>query len=194
MVFETTLSRGGERANTMPHPYSQSFKENMVQRLTGRDRISAAALAEEVGVAQSSLSRWLREARNLVGMKKRNPDPNEAKSTREWSEEEKLRVVVEATGLSDDELGVFLRREGLHDSQLKQWRETILSALRERGKPKISKRERAALKRNKQLERELTRKDKALAEVTALLALKKKLEALLGDEDENTPRKSGNRR
>ena len=178
----------------MPHPYSQSFKENMVRRMTGRDRITATALAEEVGVAQSSLSRWLKEARNLDGMKKRNTDPNQAKSTREWSEEEKLRVIVEATGLSDEELGAFLRREGLHDSQLRQWRETILGALRERGKPKSSKRERAAAKRIKQLERELTRKDKALAEVTALLALKKKLDALLGDEDESTPRKSGNRR
>jgi hypothetical protein len=127
-------------------------------------------------------------------MKNEKRNANKEKSTREWTEEEKLRVVVEAMGLSDEELGAFLRREGLHEAQLKQWRETILGALRERGKPKISKRERAAIKRNKQLERELTRKDKALAEVTALLALKKKLEALLGDEDENTPRKSGNRR
>jgi hypothetical protein len=127
-------------------------------------------------------------------MKNEKNDPNKAKSTREWTEEEKLRVVVKSMELSEEELGAFLRREGLHESQLKQWRETVLGALRQRGRPKVSKREKAAAKRIKQLERELTRKDKALAEVTALLALKKKLEALLGEEDENTPRKSGNRR
>jgi len=176
----------------MPQPYSQSFKENMVRRLTGPDRISAAALAEEVGVAQSSLSRWLREARNLDGMKKSNTDPNKAKSTREWSAGEKLRVVLEARGLSDEDLGAFLRREGLHEAQLKQWLEAVTAALSDRSRPKASKREKAAAKRIKQLERELSRKDKALAEVTALLALKKKLNALLGDEGESTPRKSGN--
>jgi transposase-like protein len=174
-------------------PYPQSFKESMVQRLTGPDRISAAALAEEVGVAQSSLSRWLREARTLGRMKNEKTDPNKAKSTREWTEEEKLRIVAKAMELSDEKLGAFLRREGLHESQLKQWRETLVAALRERGRSKASKREKAAAKRIKKLERELRRKDKALAEVTALLALKKKLDALLGDEDENTRRKSGNR-
>ena len=45
-------------------------------------------------------------------------------------------------------------------------------------------------KRAEQLERELNRKDKALAEVTELLALKKKLEMLLGDEDESTTPRS----
>lgn len=174
-------------------PYSQSFKDSMVQRLVGPHAISAAALAEEVGVAQSSLSRWLREARTLGRMKNEKTDPTKAKSTREWTEEEKLRVVAKAAELTDEELGAFLRKEGLHESQLNQWREAVVAALRERGKPKVSKREKAAAKRIKKLEREVRRKDKALAEVTALLALKKKLDALLADEDENTPRKIGSR-
>ena len=190
-IFETVLLRGGERAEAMP--YSQSFKESMVQRMTGPNRVSAAALAEDVGVAQSSLSRWLREARTLARMKNEKTNPNKAKSTREWTEEEKLRIVVQAMELSDEELGAFLRREGLHESQLKQWRETVVAALRDRGRPKASKREKAAAKRIKKLEKELTRKEKALAEVTALLVLKKKLDALLGDEGESTLRKSGNR-
>ena len=171
-------------------PYPQAFKESMVRRLTGPNAISAARLAEEVDVAQSSLSRWLREARRLGPMKNEKTNPNKEKSTREWTEEEKLRIVVKSMELSDEELGAFLRKEGLHESQLKQWRETVVAALSEGGRPKVSKREKAAAKRIKRLERELTRKEKALAEVTALLALKKKLEALLGDEDENTPRKS----
>ena len=43
----------------MAQPYSQSFKERRVRRLTGPDRISATALAEEVGVSQTSLSDFL---------------------------------------------------------------------------------------------------------------------------------------
>ena len=38
-------------------------------------------------------------------------------------------------------------------------------------------------KKNKELERELRRKDKALAEMSALVVLKKKVVALWGDEE-----------
>ena len=45
-------------------------------------------------------------------------------------------------------------------------------------------------KRIKELERELVRKDKALAETAALLVLKKKMALLWGDGDDDTPPKS----
>jgi hypothetical protein len=45
-------------------------------------------------------------------------------------------------------------------------------------------------KKVRELERDLDRKNKALAEVTALLALQKKVQAIWGDGDENTPPKS----
>ena len=47
------------------------------------------------------------------------------------------------------------------------------------------------LGRIKELERELRRKDKALAETAALLVLKKKVQAIWGDEDDDTEPKSG---
>jgi cell fate (sporulation/competence/biofilm development) regulator YlbF (YheA/YmcA/DUF963 family) len=46
-------------------------------------------------------------------------------------------------------------------------------------------------KKVRELERELYRKDKALAEVTALLALKKKVQELWGDEDGSTTERNG---
>ena len=99
------------------------------------------------------------------------------------SAQEKLRLVMEAAALSDEELGEFLRREGIHEGQLELWRAAALGALGEGEKKRKRSPER---QRIKQLEKELNRKDKALAEVTALLALKKKLETLLGDEDDDT--------
>ena len=102
---------------------------------------------------------------------------------------EKLRLVKEAAELPEEELGAFLRRNGLHEAQLEEWRhkveEAALGALE---KSKKGRRQASPeAKRIRELERELNRKDKALAEVTALLALKKKLEALLGDGDDDTP-------
>lgn len=42
--------------------YAAGFKTRMVQRMAGREGISATALAKEVGVSQDTLSRWIREA------------------------------------------------------------------------------------------------------------------------------------
>ena len=105
---------------------------------------------------------------------------------------EKLRLVKEAAELSEEELGAFLRRNGLHESQLEEWRRKVEeAALGALVKSKKSRRQQSPeAKRIRELERELNRKDKALAEVTALLALKKKLEALLGDGDDNTSSRS----
>jgi len=53
-------------------------------------------------------------------------------------------------------------------------------------KEKKQREELAELKRkNKELERELRRKDKALAETAALLALKKRAEAIWGDDEDD---------
>lgn len=166
--------------------YNDGFKSRMVQRMAGSEQISANALSQEVGVAQSTLSRWLREARtvpSMGGSKSGSSKKPAARSTRQWTAEEKLRVVSEASGLSEDELGAFLRREGLHSSQLEAWRKQAVDAL---ASQRPSRKKSPEKQRVKELEREVGRKDKALAEVTALLALSKKVQLLLGDAGDDT--------
>jgi transposase-like protein len=122
-----------------------------------------------------------------MSKKKEPPSPE---SPRDWPFEKKLRVVYEALSLSDAELGEFLRREGLHEVQLREMYEAVEEALGRKKKP--SKKDKSQAKKIKKLEKELLRKEKALAEVTALLVLKKKLDAyFLGDEDGATPKKNG---
>ena len=171
--------------------YSQGFKARMVQRMVGSEALTATALSRDVGIAQPTLSRWVRQARRLPRMnnEKNNPTP----SRRTWTAEEKVRVVLEAAAISDDELGAFLRREGLHEARLMEWRTCVIAggidAMRNRNR-KASKRTPEA-KKIRELERELHRKDKALAEVAALLALKKKVQEIWGDEDDSIPTRRG---
>ncbi len=180
----------GGRSKDTSLQYSNGFKSRMVQRLTGPDRVSASKLAVEVGLSQPTISRWLREAANNEKREKRiveNPQahrvsPNNLPAT------EKFRLVMEASGLPDSELGAFLRRHGLHESQIKEWRQAALAALQT--PKKVRSRQSPEAKRVVELQRELGRKDKALAEITALLALKKKLALLLGDEDDDTMHRS----
>ena len=93
----------------------------MLRRLIGPDAVSANALAREVGVGQTMLSRWLRESRTV--------EPMSTSKKKQWTGAEKLRVVIEARGLSETELGALLRREGLHESDLLAWQAAAEAAL-----------------------------------------------------------------
>jgi transposase-like protein len=106
----------------------------------------------------------------------------------DWSAAERLRVIAQASLLSEAELGAFLRREGLHEETLQQWRASALEGL---SPERVSRsREKATAKQVRELERQLRRKDKALAETAALLVLQKKVQAIWGDEDDSTDPKS----
>jgi len=145
--------------------YSASLKATMVRRMSGPDAVSANALAEETGLSQTTLSRWLREAGgDKVSAMKRKKRP------RDRSAEERLALLVQAAALREEDLGAFLRREGVHQAHLDEWRATALKALGEsaKGKPKPEARQ------LRELKKELHRKEKALAEAAALLVLKKK--------------------
>jgi transposase len=169
--------------------YSEAFKRKLVQRMLLPNGPSANQLSQEVGVNQPTLSRWLREATTLGPVTKRRKPPTaktrplEQKRPEDRSPDEKLRLVMEASVLSEAELGEFLRRHGLHEADLASWRESALSALS--GGAPIQSRT-GETKRVRELEKELRRKDKALAETAALLVLQKKVRAIWGDGDEDT--------
>jgi hypothetical protein len=121
-----------------------------------------------------------------MGRVKRIPPASDrdARRPEDWSAEERLRVVVEASRLSNEELGAFLRREGIHEATLAEWKASVLEAL---GSPKKVS---SDTKRVRELEKQIRRKDKALAETAALLVLQKKVQAIWGDEDDDTGRKN----
>lgn len=161
--------------------YSAKFREKMVAKMTGPTARSATSLSKEVGVAQATLSRWLNEAK-LGRMS------NEERGRRKrWTPEEKLRVVHEAWATTDDDLGALLRREGLHEADLKRFRDEVETAALEGMRAKGRKGRRGLSpeqKRMRKLEKELKRKEKALAEAAALLVLRKKAEAFFLSEEE----------
>lgn len=166
--------------------YSEAFKRKMVQRMLGPGAKTATELSDEVRVHQSTLSRWLRQASTLRGMERDKP-PAPPPSTKVRTAQDKLRIVLAAAGCAPDELGALLRREGLHEADLAAWREAMTAALDD-AKPEAGAGKGAVQsERIRHLERELQRKDKALAEAAALLVLQKKVRALWGDEGDDTP-------
>lgn len=174
--------------------YTDTFKARMVRRMLGPNAVSANALESEVGVPQPTLSRWLRETASFRAMERKSkpPSPRKAdppeKRPQDWTPEEKLRAVVETLDLEGEALGEYLRRHGIHREQLIQW-QGLAKASMER--PSAKARSNGDAKRIKELERELRKKEKALAETAALLVLRKKVNALWGDGDDDTDERSG---
>lgn len=157
----------------MAKPYSVAFKRKMVERLVGRHAVSACELARETGVSQEALSRWLRQARRLP------PMSSPHRLTKTLTLARKLEVLTHGSKLEGAELTAYLQREGVAFSDFESWRLALAEGGTSAG---------AATRRIRVLERELARKDKALAEAAALLVLKKKVDLLYGvDEDDDTP-------
>lgn len=174
--------------------YSDNFRKRMVEKMTGPRAKTATVLATEVGVSQPTLSRWKREAgtvkRTMSPPDDGKPVASPRKRPQDWTAEQKWALVTEAATVPEVELGAFLRRKGVHEAQLAEWRASAMAALQP---PSRRERKAANLEKLKirKLERELERKDKALAETAALLVLKKKAQAIWGDEDDDTTPPSG---
>lgn len=158
--------------------YSERFKAEMVRKMMGPSAMSANRLSKENGIGQPTLSRWLREAK-LEVMKR----SLKSAVRKHWTASEKLRVVLAAAGAGEAGRGELLRREGLHEADLSRFEQELAEAMGNSGKTARTKRDPADKKRIQELEREVRRKDKALAEATALVVLSKKLNAYFaGDE------------
>lgn len=154
-----------------------ALKESVARRYLSTDA-SYRVLAEEVGADPSTVRAWVVELRNHGTVR---PRKGKAMPTDSRSAEEKLRLVFTAKGLAENERGEFLRREGIHDADLERWEEEALSGLQ--GGVSHAAQER----RIRELERARSKQDKRLKEASALLELQKKVHALWGDEDDDTP-------
>lgn len=110
--------------------------------------------------------------------------PANSKNPERWNGENKLAVIIETAALNAEELSQYCRRKGLHVEQIERWRASaIAGAQSDQG---LTAGERDELlkdrKKARALEKQLRRKDKALAEAAALLILQKKVQALWADD------------
>lgn len=153
--------------------YAENFKQAMVQKLLLPGGPSVLTLSREIGVSEQSLYNWKAKYQNAgLGNLQRSP--------RQWTQEDKYEALLEAARLTGDDLGKWLREKGLRSEHIEMWRQEMKKNLTQQKK---NTELHEAKRRIKELERELHRKDKALAEMSALVVLKKKVALLWGDEE-----------
>ena len=95
---------------------------------------------------------------------------------------EKLLALQETHGMSEEALNGWCRQHGVFARDLAQWRQAFTAGSRA-GSREESRELRELRQAYAQLQREVNRKDKALAEAAALLVLQKKVRALWEAED-----------
>ena len=159
--------------------YSQGFKESILKKVLPPESRTVAEVSRETGVAAWTIYQWKRAARDgtLVreGGEVRPRDRNPA---------EKLRLLIEGNTVDEQQRGEWLREHGLHSEHLTLWEQELREIVND--KDQKLQRELADTKRKlKEKERELARKEKALAEMAALLTLKKKANAIWGDDEDD---------
>jgi transposase-like protein len=155
--------------------YSEGFKKAAVQKVLNRGSVSKQSIADEIGVSPLSLHLWCNKYSIMGSMKTSDRRPQD------WSPEEKMNAVLEYEKLTVEQQGEFLRKRGLHSDHLAEWKKLWLQALDSKKNVSTSRSELTEAHRKiKELEKELNRKDKALAETSALLILKKKADLIWG--------------
>ena len=150
--------------------YGRAFKERAVARLLPPESSPVETVSRELGVSVATLERWRADAMS-------QPD-----GSRTWTAAARLEAVIATAAMDAEAKSAWCREQGLYPSELERWRQGATAALAEPEEARASPQQtRQAKKLIKELERELKRKDKALAETAALLVLSKKLSAIYGE-------------
>lgn len=162
--------------------YSEGFKEQAVQKMMPPNAVTVAQVSRDLGVAAQTLYNWrnrIRQEGKAVPADPKNPEG--------WSGESKLAVVIETAALNEAALAEYCRKKGLYVEQIQRWREGAMAGTD--APRQMNAAERRELQKDKKqvrkLEKELKRKDRALAEAAALLLLQKKVQAIWGDAEDD---------
>jgi transposase-like protein len=161
--------------------YSKEFQEQALLKARGRGDMSLQAIAEELNMSNGTLSKWVSESMRKASASEPGEGLPSDGSAASWSAEQRLLALNETHGLRGTELHAWCRERGLFEHQLQAWRGAFCAAAPESRESKTALRE-LQIKHDK-LQRELSRKEKALAEAAALLVLQKKFQALWEGEE-----------
>jgi transposase len=147
--------------------YGQAYKDRIVARLLPPESSAVEPVSREVGISVATLERWRADAlANASGT-----------GSPRWTPAARLQAVIITAAMDEATRSAWCCEQGLYPAELEAWKRDAIAGL---GEPRAASAVEARhdRRRVKELERELHRKDKALAETAALLVLSKKLSAV----------------
>jgi transposase len=150
--------------------YGTAFKKRALARLAAPENASFEEVARHTGVQVETLQRWQQESAAVV-------------EHGSWTPTARLDAVLITSSMDETAKSAWCRSNGVHLQDLVAWRKSAIDALGDvrpvtasmNRPPSQAKEDRLRIQ---QLERDLRRKNAALAETAALLVLSKKMEEI----------------
>lgn len=159
--------------------YSAQYKEQLVRKLMPPSNQSVAQVSRDSGVSVPALYNWKKKFQD-----KGHVVPAKSSRPEGWDSKAKLAAIIQTAAMNEAQRAEYCREHGLYVEQLEAWK-LAFEALDTSEQPSSKAELSAQRQKIRQLEKDLTRKDKALAETAALLVLSKKVQAIWGSKEED---------
>jgi len=160
--------------------YSIQVKEAVLQKVLSGNK-PHYEIARDFGVGLSTIGNWLRQYKQNgnINLKKKEKRP------KDWNFEDRMSALIETGSMTTEDRTSWCRNKGIFPHHLEQWKKDAISGMAANSSQKRTEKEKQLTKEISSLKKDLTRKDKALAETAALLVLKKKVQAIWGDPEDD---------
>lgn len=161
--------------------YSDERREAVVAKLLPPRNLPVHEVAQQEGISAATVYKWRKEAREQGCCLPNAGDGG----TAAWSSKDKFAAVLETAVMNGAELAEYCRRRGVYPEHIAAWRQDCEQAasLSQQERRQEALEAKTQRERIRELERDLRRKNAALAETAALLTLSKKARAIWGDEE-----------
>src|SRR5512145_1580962 len=148
--------------------YSIGFRNGVLKKVLPPENRSVREIAQENGLSEQTIRNWIQQLNSgTLELITGETSPSQRSAS------EKLRLLLESKQVSNESIGQWLREHGLHSEHLPLWEQEMLNVVSDKS-DKRKEQNAELVKENKRKKKGLARKEKALAEMAALLLIKNK--------------------
>lgn len=177
------ISKGAIGNNMRKHrKFSEEFKKATIQKLLSPGSPGPGKIAEDLDLYPATLYSWKKKYANSQLMTK-----SKKKKSKDWTPEQMLEAIIKTSSMTEQELGEYLRTNGMHSSDLEAFKNDFINLKKEnkRGRPRLDPEVVELRKQEKILKRDLRKTQAALAEQSARIILLKKSHEIWGTNEDD---------
>ena len=156
--------------------YPKERKDAIINKMLPPQSMSVPKLVKQENIPYGTLYTWKQQYLRNTSKEM----PNMPTSNAKWTANQKFAAIIETSTLNEQKLNEYCRKQGLYSTDIEAWKIAFIKGSQYQST--ANKDDKNKLKQlrteNESLKRDLRRKEKALAETAALLVLRKKLDAL----------------
>ena len=163
--------------------YPEEIKSSILAKALAPNAPKIKDLAKEFNIPYNTIYSWMTDMLKNKSINK--TDTSGPQRPQDKTAKDKLQAVIDTIDKTEAERSAYCRQHGIYVHHLDEWKTQMLDGLGVSNNKKVKAEHQLIMNEVKQLKCDLARKEKALAEISALLILKKKADLLWGDDSED---------